>query len=88
VVGDEESAIVDALNALRLRCTYVFTTRRIACSVCRSTPIRARSPARMSEDENSIRDGRAELVGEASFDSNSEVRLHHRFIRHQFGRSR
>ena len=47
-----------------------------------------RSPARMSEDENSIRDGRAELVGEASFDSNSEVRLHHRFIRHQFGRSR
>ena len=26
VVGDEESAIVDALNALRHRCTYVFTT--------------------------------------------------------------
>ena len=26
VVGDEETAIVDALNALRHRCTYVFTT--------------------------------------------------------------
>jgi molybdenum cofactor synthesis domain-containing protein len=26
VVGDEETAIVDALNALRRRCTYVFTT--------------------------------------------------------------
>src|ERR1700757_5287944 len=26
VVGDEEGAIVDALNALRHRCTYVFTT--------------------------------------------------------------
>jgi len=26
VVGDEEKAIVDALNALRHRCTYVFTT--------------------------------------------------------------
>jgi hypothetical protein len=26
VVGDEERAIVDALNALRHRCTYVFTT--------------------------------------------------------------
>src|SRR6266536_6314814 len=26
VVGDEETSIVDALNALRHRCTYVFTT--------------------------------------------------------------
>jgi molybdopterin-biosynthesis enzyme MoeA-like protein len=26
VVGDEERAIIDALNALRHRCTYVFTT--------------------------------------------------------------
>src|SRR5438034_3408725 len=26
IVGDEESAIVDALNALRRRYTYVFTT--------------------------------------------------------------
>jgi molybdenum cofactor synthesis domain-containing protein len=26
IVGDEEAAIVDALNALRRRCTYVFTT--------------------------------------------------------------
>src|SRR5258708_12212407 len=26
VVGDDERAIVDALNALRHRCTYVFTT--------------------------------------------------------------
>jgi molybdopterin-biosynthesis enzyme MoeA-like protein len=26
VVGNEERAIVDALNALRRRCTYVFTT--------------------------------------------------------------
>jgi molybdopterin-biosynthesis enzyme MoeA-like protein len=26
VVGDQESAIVDALNTLRHRCTYVFTT--------------------------------------------------------------
>ena len=26
VVGDEETAIVDALNALRHRCSYVFTT--------------------------------------------------------------
>ena len=28
VVGDEERAIVDALNELRHRCTYVFTTAR------------------------------------------------------------
>jgi molybdopterin-biosynthesis enzyme MoeA-like protein len=26
VAGDEEKAIIDALNALRHRCTYVFTT--------------------------------------------------------------
>jgi len=29
VVGDEERAIVDALNALRHRCTYVFAAGRI-----------------------------------------------------------
>jgi molybdopterin biosynthesis enzyme MoaB len=32
VVGDEERAIVDALNALRHRCTYVFTTGGIGPS--------------------------------------------------------
>ena len=58
MVGDEEMAVVDALNALRHRCTYVFTTGGIGpthnditadCvarrSVSRSTPIRARSPS-------------------------------------------
>jgi molybdopterin biosynthesis enzyme MoaB len=58
VVGDEERAIVDALNALRHRCTYVFTTGGIGRpkvtspptawqrrSVCLSTPLRARSPS-------------------------------------------
>src|SRR6516165_8852919 len=49
VVGDEGSAIVDALNALRLRCTYAFTTRGIGRSMCRSTPIRARSPSCTNE---------------------------------------
>ena len=32
VVGDEERAIVDALNALRHRCTYVFTTGGIGAA--------------------------------------------------------
>ena len=58
VVGDEERAIVDALNALRHRYTYVFTTGGIGPthsditaaasprhSGCRSTPIRAHSPS-------------------------------------------
>jgi molybdopterin biosynthesis enzyme MoaB len=58
VVGDEETAIVDALNALRHRYTYVFTTGGIGRatvtspppawqrrSVCRLTAIRARSPS-------------------------------------------
>ena len=58
VVGDEERAIVDALNALPHRCTYVFTTGGLGRptvtspptawrrrSVCRSTAIRARSPS-------------------------------------------
>jgi molybdopterin biosynthesis enzyme MoaB len=58
VVGDEETAIVDAVNALRQRYTYVFTTGGIGPtmvtlpptawrrrSVCRSTPIRAHSPS-------------------------------------------
>jgi molybdopterin biosynthesis enzyme MoaB len=58
VVGDEETAIVDALNALRRRCTYVFTTGGIgpthgditADCVAKAfgvsmTPIRARSPS-------------------------------------------
>src|SRR6516165_2741610 len=88
VVGDEESAIVDALNALRHLCTYVFTTGGIGrSSVDQHRSAHARHPARMSEDENSIRDGRAGLVDSSSFDSNSEVRLHHKFIRHQFGGS-
>ena len=55
VVGDEETAIVDALNALRHRYTYVFTTGGIRPLMtspptvsprrleCRSTSIRARS---------------------------------------------
>ena len=49
VVVDEEGAIVDALNALRLRCTCVFTTRGIGRSMYRSTPIRARSPSCANE---------------------------------------
>src|SRR5207302_905773 len=32
VVGDEERAIVDAVNALRQRCTYVFTTGGIGAT--------------------------------------------------------
>src|SRR6516162_5517348 len=53
VVGDEGSAIVDALNALRLRCTYVFTTRGIGRSMYRDRhrSARARHPARMGEDD-------------------------------------
>ena len=34
VVGDEETAIVDALNALRHRYTYAFTTGGIGRSMC------------------------------------------------------
>ena len=34
VVGDEETAIVDALNALRHRYTYVFTTGGIGPAHC------------------------------------------------------
>jgi molybdopterin-biosynthesis enzyme MoeA-like protein len=58
VVGDEETAIVDALNALRHRYTYVFTTGGIGPTMTtspltvslkpsgsRSTSIRARSPS-------------------------------------------
>jgi molybdopterin-biosynthesis enzyme MoeA-like protein len=56
VIGDEESAIVDALNALRHRFTYIFTTGGIGpthgditadcvAKAFRSTPIRARSPS-------------------------------------------
>jgi molybdopterin-biosynthesis enzyme MoeA-like protein len=58
VVGNEETAIVDALNALRHRYTYVFTTGGIGPthsdslptawrrrSACRSMPIPARSPS-------------------------------------------
>jgi hypothetical protein len=66
VVGDEERAIVDALNALRHRYTYVFTTGGIgpthgditadcvakAFSVpIDSDPQRARHPARMGGDD-------------------------------------
>src|SRR5262245_10035346 len=58
VVGDEERAIIDALNALRHRYTYVFTTGGIEPThgvmtadcvakafAARSTAIRARSPS-------------------------------------------
>ena len=58
VVGDEEGPIVEALNALRHRYTYVFSTGGIGpthdditadCVAkalgCRSTSIRARSPS-------------------------------------------
>jgi molybdopterin biosynthesis enzyme MoaB len=37
VVGDEETAIVDALNALRQRYTYVFTTGGIGQSRLRES---------------------------------------------------
>jgi molybdopterin biosynthesis enzyme MoaB len=58
VIADEERANIHTLNALRHRYTYVFTTGGIGPtvvisqppasprrSVCRSTPIRARSPS-------------------------------------------
>jgi molybdopterin-biosynthesis enzyme MoeA-like protein len=66
VVGDEERAIIDALNALRRRYTYVFTTGGIgpthgditADCVAKafgvpidSDPRGARHPARMGEDD-------------------------------------
>jgi hypothetical protein len=65
VVGDEEKAIIDALNALRHRCTYVFTTGGIGPThghhrrlrgegvryADRQGSARARHPARMGEDD-------------------------------------
>jgi molybdopterin-biosynthesis enzyme MoeA-like protein len=62
VVGDEERAIVDALNALRDRGTYVFTTGGIepthgditadcVAKADRQRSARARHPARMGEDD-------------------------------------
>jgi molybdopterin-biosynthesis enzyme MoeA-like protein len=65
VVGDEEKAIIDALNALRHRCTYVFTSGGIgpthgditadcvakAFGVPIDRDARARHPARMGEDD-------------------------------------
>ena len=58
VVGDEESALVDALNALRHRCTYVFTTGGIGPTHGDITADwRARHPARIDED-NRRRDER------------------------------
>jgi len=65
VVGDEETAIADALNALRRRYTYVFTTGGIgptrsdiiadcvakAFGVPTDTDPRARHPAQMGEDD-------------------------------------
>jgi molybdopterin-biosynthesis enzyme MoeA-like protein len=65
VVGDEETAIVDALNALRHRCTYVFTTGGIGpthndiTADCvegvrcadRHRSTRGRHPARMAEGD-------------------------------------
>jgi len=62
VVGNGERAIVDALNAPDIATPNVFTTGGIAPthgdspptawqrrSVCRSTPIRARSPSCTNE---------------------------------------
>jgi molybdopterin-biosynthesis enzyme MoeA-like protein len=65
VVGDEERAIIDALNALRHRYTYVFTTDGIgpthaditadcvakAFGVPIDSDPRARDPARMGGDD-------------------------------------
>src|SRR6516165_1584671 len=65
VVGDEERAMVDAVNALRHRYTYVFTTGGIGPThdditadwregvwrADRELSARARHPARMGEDD-------------------------------------
>jgi molybdopterin-biosynthesis enzyme MoeA-like protein len=65
VVGDEERAMVDAVNALRHRYTYVFTTGGIGPThdditadwregvwrADRERSARARHPARMGEDD-------------------------------------
>jgi molybdopterin-biosynthesis enzyme MoeA-like protein len=62
VVGNEERAIVDALNTLRRRCTYVFTTGGIGPTHARlrgegvrcadrHQSARARHPARMGKDD-------------------------------------
>jgi molybdopterin-biosynthesis enzyme MoeA-like protein len=52
VVGDEETAIGDALNAVRHRCTYVFTTGGIGptqgditADCVAKTGVPARSPS-------------------------------------------
>ena len=51
VVGDEERAILDAVNALRHLCAYVFTTGGIGrSSVDRHRSACARHPARMGKD--------------------------------------
>ena len=74
VVGDEERAIIDALNALRRRYTYVFTTGGIgpthgditadcvakAFGVPIDSDPRALATARMEEDDRS-RDEQARL---------------------------
>ena len=83
VVGDEERAIIDALNALRRRYTYVFTTGGIgpthgditadcvakAFGVPIDSDPRALATARMEEDDRS-RDER----GPPSHDAHSQVR--------------
>jgi molybdopterin-biosynthesis enzyme MoeA-like protein len=59
VVGDEETAILNAPKALRHRCTYVFTTGGIgptqgditADYADQHRSARARHPARMGEDD-------------------------------------
>src|SRR6516165_6414303 len=87
VVGDEESAIVDALNALRHRCTYVFTTggigpthgditadcvaKGVRCAD-RYRYARACHPARMGED-----DWRRDERGAPAHDAHSQGRGSH-----------
>src|SRR5215831_20355906 len=67
VVGDEEKAIIDALNALRHRCTYVFTTGGIGPTHADITADCVAKAFGVPIDTNpralnSIRDGLAGLV--------------------------
>src|SRR5262245_62680559 len=53
MVGNEERAIVDALNELRRRCTYVFTTGGIGPTHGDITPITITLPVRTAGNVNS-----------------------------------
>src|SRR5215471_15475814 len=84
VVGDEERVIIDALNALRHRYTYVFTTggigpthgditadcvaQGVRCAD-RQRSARARHPARMGKD-----DRRRDERGAPAHDAHSQGR--------------